>query len=120
VTFSNTRRKRLHRFLFVPLGFESNLSLQEQASLFVKNGLNDTNWTNSYFIQFKHQIENRINGNIISPATLKNYYKAAKLFCVMNDITLNWAKITKGFPRIKYYSEDRAPILVEIKKLALG
>jgi len=105
--------------MFFDFGFEQDLSLQEQANLFIKNELKDTNWTNSYFIQFfRHQIESRVNKKIISPATLKNYYKAAKLFCVMNDISLNWTKITKGFPKIRCYSEDRAPTMAEIKQLA--
>ena len=58
-----------------------------------------------------------MNTNHITSGTLKNYYKAAKLFCVMNDIVLNWVKITKGLPKVKYYSDDRAPTIVEIRKL---
>jgi integrase len=35
----------------------------------------------------------------------------------MNDINLNWVKITKGLPRVKYYSDDRAPTIEEIRKM---
>lgn len=35
----------------------------------------------------------------------------------MNDIILNWVKITKGLPKVKYYSDDRAPTLDEIRIL---
>jgi hypothetical protein len=35
----------------------------------------------------------------------------------MNDIILNSVKITKGFPRVKYFSDDRAPTIEEIRKL---
>ena len=33
----------------------------------------------------------------------------------MNDITLNWRKIAKKFPRGKQYGQDRAPSTVEIR-----
>jgi hypothetical protein len=103
--------------LFFDFGFDSNLTLNEQASLFVQKA-KDSNWIMNYFIQFfKFQIENRVNENIITSATMKNYFKAAKLFCVMNDISINWIKITKGFPKVKYYSDDRAPTIEEIQKL---
>ena len=104
--------------LFFNFGFKSSLSLGEQADLFITKAVEDTNWTTNYFIQFfKNQIENRVNTNLISSATLKNYFKAAKLFCVMNDVTLNWLKITKGLPRVKYYSDDRAPTIEEVRRL---
>jgi hypothetical protein len=103
--------------LFFDFGFDPNLTLGHQASLFAKKA-KDTNWSTNYFIHFfKYQIENRVNASIITSVTLKNYFKATKLFCVMNDIILNWVKITKGFPRVKYYSDDRAPTIGEIRKL---
>lgn len=105
--------------LFFDFGFDPNLTLSAQASLFVEKA-KDSNWTISYFIQFfKFQIENRVNASIITCATLKNYFKAAKLFCVMNDIMLNWVKITKGFPKVKYYSNDRAPTIEEIFRICI-
>ena len=41
------------------------------------------------FIAF--QIE-RARRNEISETTISNYYKAAKLFCEMNDISLGWKR----------------------------
>jgi hypothetical protein len=35
----------------------------------------------------------------------------------MNDLTLNWKRITKGLPRAKNSSNDRAPTIEEIRKL---
>ena len=37
----------------------------------------------------------------------------------MNDMTLNWKKISKGLPRAKNSSNDRAPTLEEIRKLVV-
>ncbi|MBV9177500.1 MAG: hypothetical protein JO297_10720 [Nitrososphaeraceae archaeon] len=48
--------------------------------------------------------------------TLKNYYRAAKLFCEMNDLILNWKRISKGLARAKNSSNDGAPT-VEVRKL---
>ena len=43
----------------------------------------------------------RVRRKELAAGTLKNYYRAAKLFCEMNDLTLNWKRISKGLPRAK-------------------
>jgi hypothetical protein len=53
----------------------------------------------------------------ISESTIPNYYKAAKLFCEMNDVVLNWKKILCGLPRAKQSANDRAPTIEEIQML---
>ena len=37
----------------------------------------------------------------ISEGTLRNYFNAIKLFCSMNDIMVNWKKISKEVPHEK-------------------
>jgi hypothetical protein len=59
----------------------------------------------------------RVRRKELAAGTLKNYYRAAKLFCEMNDLNLNWKKISKGLPRAKNSSNDRAPTIEEIRKL---
>jgi hypothetical protein len=45
--------------------------------------------------------EKRVGNGEISAATLRNYIKAVKLFCEMNDIVgLNWKKIRRMLPRL--------------------
>ncbi len=105
--------------LFFDFGIDANLSLSDQANIFSKKACNDSRWATNYFMEFfQYQIENRLKStNEIAAGTVRNYYKASKLFCIMNDINLNWVKITKGLPRVKYYSDDRAPTVEEIKRL---
>jgi hypothetical protein len=66
------------------------------------------------FINFQKE---RIEKKDISEGTLRNYVKAIKLFCSMNDIMLNWKKISKGLPHEKSYAEDRIPSVQEIHRL---
>jgi hypothetical protein len=48
------------------------------------------------FIEF--QKERSANGEI-AVGTIRNYYKAIKLFADMNEIHLVWKRISKGLPR---------------------
>ena len=66
------------------------------------------------FLDFRKE---RVRRKELAGGTLKNYYRAAKLFCEMNNMTLNWKKISKGLPRAKNSSNDRAPTLEEIRRL---
>jgi hypothetical protein len=66
------------------------------------------------FLDFHKQ---RVRHKELAASTLKSYYRAAKLFCEMNDLTLNWKRISKGLPRAKNSSNGRAPTLEEIRKL---
>ena len=47
-----------------------------------------------------HSFSNeRARPNEISETTILNYYKATKLFCEMNDLSLAWKRIRRCLPR---------------------
>lgn len=71
----------------------------------------------SHLIRFINSQKERIQNKEISEATLGNYVKAIKLFCSMNDIMINWKKISRGMPAVKSYSDDRIPTMDELHKL---
>jgi integrase len=111
-----TRRQypnRLDRFLSF-IGLEG--SIQEKCDkLFVISKNKEVLY--SHLIRFINFQKTRIQNKEISEATLGNYVKVIKLFCSMNDIIINWKKVSKGMPPVKSYSDDRIPTLDEIRHL---
>jgi integrase len=111
--------------VFFDFGLDKKLSLNEQSKIFIQKYNNNNEnrqgsgekWAAQYFMNFIEYQNDRVRTNEISPSTVPNYYKAAKLFCIMNDIVLNWQKIAKGLPERKQHADDRPPTLNEIKKI---
>lgn len=78
------RLKVLFDFLGLPEPLES------QDIDFAKKASEEERWAYESFIRFiMFQKQHADNGQI-AESTISNYYNAAKLFCEMNDITLNW------------------------------
>lgn len=65
-----------------------------------------------------HQKE-RIEKEGLSPSTIPNYLKAAKLFCQSSHLAnkVEWKLVSKVLPRALNAAEDRAPTLGEIQKV---
>jgi hypothetical protein len=61
--------------------------------------------------------EERVENGEISPAMARNYVKAIKMFCEMNDIVIKWKKITRDVPKAMRFADDREPTLDEICRI---
>jgi hypothetical protein len=92
-------------------------NLQEQAEQFYLKAIDNHAWVEESLMSFIEYEKQRSKEGEISDSTIPNYYRATKLFCEMNDITLNWKKIVRGLPRAGKAANDRAPTIAEIRKL---
>jgi hypothetical protein len=92
-------------------------TLTEQASEFLVRLRKDTTSEQHHFLRFLGFHIERVRRKEIAAGTVKNYYRAFKLFCEMNDVSLNWKKISRGLPKAKNSSNDRAPTMEELRKL---
>ena len=68
-------------------------------------------------MQFFSYQNDRATRKEISETTIPNYYKATKLFCEMNDLLLNWKKVSRILPKRRNAVNDRAPTIEELQKL---
>ena len=112
-----TKRKYPQRLKFFLDFIYPGLDLNGQAREYTKRAKGDDQFVYSTFIQFILEQNKRVERKDITAGTVRNYYKAAKLFCEMNDIIVNWKKITKGLLQEKQYGDDRAPTFEEISQL---
>ena len=117
---SETTRKHYTRRLkaFFDFCLDGKKDLNSQAIHFVKKGKDDS-WVYSQIVNFILFQKERMKKEEIAAGTVRNYIKAIKLFCEMNDILLNWKKISKGLPKEKQYGDDRIPTINEIHRLLL-
>jgi hypothetical protein len=66
---------------------------QARCKAFVKKATDEPSCAVTYVIKYLQMIKERVEKKEITAATALNYVKTIKLFCSMNDLTLNWKKI---------------------------
>ncbi len=79
----------------------------------IKKSIEHPLWLTNNLVEFAQYQKQRAQKGEISESTIPNYFKAIKLFCVMNDIIVNWQKLNKGIPRGNSAAEDREPTILE-------
>ena len=100
-------------FNFLELGGDS---IERNAEIFTEQA-KDTKLATSAIMKFIRYQKERIQKGEMTANSISNYYKPIKLFCEMNDIILNWGKISKTIPKGKRKSTDRIPTQNELKLL---
>src|SRR5919106_2904930 len=106
--------RRLKIFLDY-LGLEGKLG--EQAEQFYLKAATNHIWVEESLMAFIVYEKERSKKGEISDSTIPNYYRATKLFCEMNDLTLSWKKIARGLAKVRKAANDRAPTLEELRQL---
>jgi hypothetical protein len=65
-------------------------TIEECAKTFTESGKRQPGWVFVSVLPFAQAQKERIANGETNPATLRNYVKAVKLFCEMNDIVITW------------------------------
>ena len=113
----DTKRQYPRRFQYFLDFLKIPGKLEEQAKQFVLEARQNPFWAQESLRSFIEYQKDRVRRNEIAESTITNYYKATKLFGVMNDLPLNWKKISRGLPAGRRAADDRAPTIEEIQKL---
>jgi hypothetical protein len=88
--------------------------IEEQSKIFLLKAKYNTLCAEEMLMKFCNYQKKRVEKGEISKSTIPNYFKATKLFCDMNNIILNWKKISKGVPTGRKAANDRAPTIEDI------
>jgi len=88
-----------------------------RCNTFARKANNELRWVIEHIIKFLQFQKTRVENRDITAATLRNYVKSLKSFCDICEISIPWKKITRGLPRGRQSSTDRAPTIDEIRKL---
>jgi hypothetical protein len=75
------------------------------------------NWALNHFIRFLQFQKERVEKGEIVAGTLRNSVKSLKAFCDSADMDIPWKKVTKGLPKARQSSNDRAPTVEEVRRI---
>ncbi|HEY7079262.1 MAG TPA: hypothetical protein VH500_06150 [Nitrososphaeraceae archaeon] len=110
--------ERRIRYFLDFIKFEvDEVNMEYRCNSFARKANNELRWVIEHIIKFLQFQKTRVENRDITAATLRNYVKSLKSFCEICEITIPWKKITRGLPRGRQSSTDRAPKIDEIRKL---
>jgi hypothetical protein len=92
-------------------------TFRDKCNIFANKGQENPSWAFKLTLEFLQMQRQRVERKEITSGTLRNYQKTIKSFCEATDVLIQWKKVTKGLPRGKRFSDDRAPTLEEIQKI---
>lgn len=91
--------------------------IEERLVNFYNEAKQNLPWLQNSLMNFIIFQKERVLNGEIAASTISNYYKPIKLFCDVNDILINWKFISRGIPKGKHASDDRASNIKEIHQL---
>jgi hypothetical protein len=77
-------------------------TMEERAKTFTERGKQEPDWVFVNVLHFAQAQKERVTNGEISPATLRNYIKAIKLFCEMKRIQSNKCRISMSALAAKF------------------
>ena len=99
---------------------EKDKLTREYAKKFVARARVEPEWASGAINDFLGEIKVRVESrgkDRIEASTVSIYSKPLKLFCTMNDISVNWAKLSRKLPKGRQAADDRPPTLEEVRKI---
>lgn len=113
-----TRKRYPQRFkAFLDYLDISGLNMESRINHFYNKAIENAEWLQNSLMDFIVFQKKRVAMGEITASTISNYYKPVKLFCDMNNILINWKLVSRGIPKGKHASDDRAPTMEEIRML---
>lgn len=109
--------RRLRKFLDFGQFKPEATDIEKRCNDFAEEAKLNPNWALNHFIRFLQYQKERVQKGEITAATLRNSVKSLKAFCDSADLNVPWKKVTKGLPKARQSSNDRAPTIEEIRKI---
>ena len=97
------------------LNFLGDLKMTPEC--FLSLAKNNPGSAEKKIITFAFSLIGRYEKGEIAAGTVHNCVKCVKLLLEMNDIFLNWKKISRILPKVRRYALDRIPTIEEIREI---
>jgi integrase len=97
------------------LNFLDHMNMTPEQFLSMANESHSN--TEKKIIAFAFILKGRYEKGEIAAGTVHNCVKCVRLLLEMNDIYLNWKKISRILPKVRRYALDRIPTTEEIREI---